>query len=65
MRNCRTTSALVTTALRGSYSAGRDVVAADIHGGGFVRVYFIDPAVVGKLLEVDTTCDEIFETRSG
>lgn len=65
MRNSRTTSNLLKTALCGSNSAGHDVVAADIHAGGFIRIYFTDPAVVGKLLKVDATCDEIFETRSG
>lgn len=65
MSNRRTTSALVETALRGAESAGREVIAADIHGGGFVRVYFTDPAKVGKLNQAGMTCDDIFETRSG
>lgn len=65
MTQSRTTSNLVTTALRGAENAGRDVVAADVHGGGFVRVYFKDPQTLGALKKADTTCDDIFEERSG
>jgi hypothetical protein len=65
MTNRRTTLNLVATALNGAEKAGRDVVAADVHGGGFVRVYFKDPDNLGQLMKVDTTCDDIFEERSG
>jgi len=65
MAKHRTTSKLLTTALNGAADAGRDVVAADVHGGGFVRVYFKDPQSVGKLMKADTSCDDIFEERSG
>ncbi len=65
MTTHRTTSKLVTTALLGAAAAGQDIVAADVHGGGFVRVYFKDPQSVGAILKADTTCDDIFEERSG
>jgi hypothetical protein len=65
MAKYRTTSKLLTTALQGAADANRDVVAADIHGGGFVRVYFKDPQTMGNLLKVETTCDDIFEEQSG
>lgn len=65
MKNRRTTPTLVQTALKGAAMAGQTPVAYDTHGGGFVRVYLTDPQEFGKLIEVDTTCDDIFETRSG
>jgi hypothetical protein len=67
MDNRRTTPRLFAVALEGAKSAGHEVVAADIRGGGFVRLYFADPETVGKLTKVDATCnenEEIFATRS-
>jgi hypothetical protein len=65
MTKHRTTSKLLTTALKGADDANHEVVAADVHGGAFVRLYFKDPQTLGNLLKVDTTCDDIFEERSG
>ncbi len=68
MSNRRTTQHLVATALQGASAAGFNVVAADIHGGGIVRVYFTDPQAPALLMKADTKCnenDDIFETRSG
>ena len=67
MSHRRTTSQLVATALEGAKLAGCDVVVADIHGGGFVRVYFKDPQEVGNLTSLDSQCNEndaIFEMGS-
>lgn len=64
MSNRRTTPQLVTTALKGAENAGISVVAADVHGGGFVRVYFTDPHEAEKPEGVVKECvdiDDIFE----
>lgn len=55
----RTTPALVTAALSGANQAGRDVVAADVHSGGFVRIYFVEPDQSG-VIKGDNTCDAVF-----
>ena len=65
MSKNRTTSQLVATALKGAEAAGRDVVAADVRGGGLVRVYFKDPDMIGQIMKADTSCDDTFEERSG
>lgn len=65
--NRRTTPQLVTTAIQGAEDAGRDVVAVDVHGGGFVRIYFKDPNEVTMTMDAETKCsgiDHIFETGS-
>jgi len=64
MAHRRTTPALVETAIRGAQDAGRDVVAADVHGGGFVRVYFTDPQSIGNPVKAQNTCDEVFKAES-
>lgn len=65
MSNRRTTPQLVTTALKGAEDAGIPVFAADVHGGGFVRVYFTDPHEADNLegaVEKCANIDDIFET---
>jgi|GEM_PF-5419054 len=65
MSKHRTTPQLVTTAIKGAENAGIPVIAADVHGGGFVRVYFIDPHEAGNLEGAVKKCgdiDNIFET---
>lgn len=64
MAKRRTTPALVETAIRGAQDAGRDVVAADVHGGGFVRVYFTEPQSIGTSVKAENTCDDVFKAAS-
>jgi hypothetical protein len=54
---------LVETAIAGAKRAGMPIVAVDVHGGGFVRIFSIDPTNLGKLTEVNT-CDDIFKAES-
>lgn len=64
MSSRRTTPQLVTTALKGAENAGISVVAADVHGGGFVRVYFTEPHSADTLEGAVKKCvniDDIFE----
>lgn len=56
--NRRTAPALVETAVRDCQDAGRGVVGTEVHGGGFVRVYFSDPQTVGQQVKAANTCDD-------
>ena len=59
----RTTSSLVTTAIKGAKDAGEDIVAADVHSGGFVRIFFVDPDAA-QVSKEGNSCDDIFEAGS-
>ena len=61
--NRRTTPTLVTAALFGADEAGKEVVAADIHSGGFVRIYFVDPDQ-SSVNKGGNTCDVVFGGKS-
>lgn len=66
MSKRRTTPHLVETAIRGAQGAGIPIFAADVHGGGFVRLHFTDPHEADNLIGVDEKCadiDDIFEMR--
>ena len=63
MTTPRTTSALVETAITSAQRAGLPIAAVDMHGGGRVRIFVIDPTNLGKLTKVNT-CDNIFKAET-
>lgn len=65
MQKRRTSYKLVETALKGALCSGLPVASVEVHSRGVVRIYFTDPNEVGNLKKVTSTCDDIFEARSG
>ncbi len=63
MTNHRTTPTLIANAIKAFEDAGLTVGAVEVRSGGFVRIIPDGKVEVGQ--KDSSTCDDIFEMRSG